>query len=445
MRAALVGGGRTVPQEFDFSNPALDLVDESVADHRLDERRARHGHRGRRGEDVHVHEDDRPVHDRPVRLADGRTTRPTTRPWTRQRPAAPAPRSPSRSPARRRPRSARCRRSSGGSSAWSARTTSRRCCRSRSARRAARRASAVTSTRQAMIDRRQGVHVRQRRRPPRHRAAGGEAERGDAVATAPRSPRRWRRPTPYSRRTARRVSLTDAREESGQVLDDQLEAYNNKCMTDHGTATTTDARSTGTSRTTTGTSGTGRSSTRTTTRPHPTRGYAEAPPRAGLRPVAAGGRPRKLGPMAARELRVTLCPVNTAGVPWTNYPGAAAARRRRAARRLRAVPAPPRGRLVARGGPSSSSLLGRQAKQWRRVRAAAAPHRRLPLLLRVDARTEVRAVRTPACVSSEGGGHALPRLRYPRQAARGAGLGPARRTPRWWVATTRSAGCRTRR
>ena len=51
---------------------------------------------------------------------------------------------------------------------------------------------------------------------------------------------------------------------------------------------------------------------------------------------------------SSERLRVTHCPVNVAGIPWDERPGAAAQGRRRAPRRLRARPAPPRGRLVAR-------------------------------------------------------------------------------------------------
>ncbi|HUH15269.1 MAG TPA: glycosyltransferase family 4 protein [Gaiellaceae bacterium] len=65
----------------------------------------------------------------------------------------------------------------------------------------------------------------------------------------------------------------------------------------------------------------------------------------------------------ARPLRVTLCPVNTAGVPWTN---AQALRRRGVDARLVVFE---RYKLHPEadwslGSPSSSLLLGRQARQW---------------------------------------------------------------------------------
>ena len=67
--------------------------------------------------------------------------------------------------------------------------------------------------------------------------------------------------------------------------------------------------------------------------------------------------------MAERPLRVTLCPVNTAGVPWTN---AQALRRRGVEARLVVFE---RYKLHPEADesleiPSNSLLLGRQAKQW---------------------------------------------------------------------------------
>ena len=67
--------------------------------------------------------------------------------------------------------------------------------------------------------------------------------------------------------------------------------------------------------------------------------------------------------MAERPLRVTLCPVNTAGVPWTN---AEALRRRGVDARLVVFE---RYRLHPEAdwsldAPSNSLLLSRQAKQW---------------------------------------------------------------------------------
>jgi glycosyltransferase involved in cell wall biosynthesis len=67
--------------------------------------------------------------------------------------------------------------------------------------------------------------------------------------------------------------------------------------------------------------------------------------------------------VAERPLRVTLCPVNTAGVPWTN---AEALRRRGVDARLvvfeRYTLHPEADWSL--DAPSNSSLLGRQAKQW---------------------------------------------------------------------------------
>ena len=67
--------------------------------------------------------------------------------------------------------------------------------------------------------------------------------------------------------------------------------------------------------------------------------------------------------MAERPLRVTLCPVNTAGVPWTN---AQALRRRGVDARLVVFE---RYKLHPEAdesldAPSNSLLLSRQAKQW---------------------------------------------------------------------------------
>ena len=120
---------------------------------------------------------------------------------------------------------------------------------------------------------------------------------------------------------------------------------------------------------------------------------------------------------------------------------AAAQGRRRAARRLRALQAPPRGRRVARPARRARPAA---ADPVARVRAAPPPHRRLPLLLRAHARAEIPAI--PALArEAEALGDALPRLRHPRQAARGARLGAARPTPGSSAPTTRSAGCPTPR
>ena len=190
------------------------------------------------------------------------------------------------------------------------------------------------------VDPLQGVDLDERRRPPRDRAAGGEAERG-------LRPGRLldRGDDGRSRRVpgdTQRLELSLLRgEEPGQGVDGDAREVQQPVHPGRRSSRQTRAAGTGTTRVTTGTSGTGRSSTGTTTRPTCLTRPPEAPPRAGLR-RSGGCRPRILARMPAR-LRVTLCPVNTAGVPWTNAAGAAAARRRRAARRLRALQAPPRG------------------------------------------------------------------------------------------------------
>ena len=130
------------------------------------------------------------------------------------------------------------------------------------------------------------------------------------------------------------------------------------------------------------------------------------------------GRPGRRRPartrVAERPLRVTHCPVNTAGVPWDERPGAAA----------RGVDA----RLVvfkryalhpeADGSlePPGNSLSQPAGAAVGGARAAAAAHRRLPLLLRADARAAVAPVPDPARGAQEVG-HALPRLGHPRQDA----------------------------
>ena len=74
-------------------------------------------------------------------------------------------------------------------------------------------------------------------------------------------------------------------------------------------------------------------------------------------------------------------------------PGAAATRRGRAARRLRALPAPPRGGLEPR---PARRLRPQAGGAVACARAAAAAHGRLPLLLRAHARAEVAPVPDPA-------------------------------------------------
>ena len=118
----------------------------------------------------------------------------------------------------------------------------------------------------------------------------------------------------------------------------------------------------------------------------------------------------------SRPLRVVHCPVNTAGVPWTNVQ----ALRRRGVdaslvvfNRYALHPEADRS-LELHGG-----LARRQLAQWQVARGAAAAHRPLPLHVRADARAAVAAVPDPAGVP-EALGDALPRLRHPRQDARGA-------------------------
>ena len=106
-------------------------------------------------------------------------------------------------------------------------------------------------------------------------------------------------------------------------------------------------------------------------------------------------------------------------------PGAPAQGGRRPARRLRALPPPPRGGLVAR---PARRVRPPAAHAVARARPPAPRDRRLPLLLRAHARAEVAAVPDPAR-ARQALGDALPRLRHPRQAAGRARLGEARRRP----------------
>ena len=122
--------------------------------------------------------------------------------------------------------------------------------------------------------------------------------------------------------------------------------------------------------------------------------------------------------MRKRPLRVVHCPVNTAGVPWSNVRGAPAARDRGVARRLQPLRAPPGGRPLARAPRRARPASGRPVA---RVRRAGPAHRPVPLHLRADARPPVAAVPAPARVR-EGVGDALPRLRHPREVTRGARL-----------------------
>ena len=135
------------------------------------------------------------------------------------------------------------------------------------------------------------------------------------------------------------------------------------------------------------------------------------------RAVSQGRCPRDM------TLRVTHCPVNIAGIPWENVQ---ALRRKGVDARLVVFErgrAPPRGRLVARP-PRPAAAAARAAV--RGVRAARAADGHLPLLLRADADPEVAAVPAPARAAQEER-LPLPRLRHPRQVARGARVRQARR------------------
>ena len=139
-----------------------------------------------------------------------------------------------------------------------------------------------------------------------------------------------------------------------------------------------------------------------------------------IRPDAAGAALLRPGRVGRREwdLRSNVhCPVNTAGVPWTNVQALRRGRRRKA-RRLRALQAPPGGRLVAR---PARRLRPPAADAVARARPAAPADRRLPLLLRAHARPEVAPVPDPARARQEVG-LPLPRLGHPRQDARRARL-----------------------
>src|SRR5438874_12530310 len=80
------------------------------------------------------------------------------------------------------------------------------------------------------------------------------------------------------------------------------------------------------------------------------------------------------------------------GNPVGERPGAAAEGRRRTARRLRALPPPPRGRLVARPHRRARTPPARTVAG---LRTAPPPDRRLPLLLRPDARSALGPVPAP--------------------------------------------------
>ena len=125
-------------------------------------------------------------------------------------------------------------------------------------------------------------------------------------------------------------------------------------------------------------------------------------------PLDTSRRPRRSGSRTA--------PVNIAGIPWENVQ---ALRREGVDARLVVFN---RGKLHPEADSSldrHGGLPRRLADPVRRARAAAAAHRRLPLLLRPDARAAVAPVPDPArCPQEER--LPLPRLRHPRQDARGA-------------------------
>ena len=117
-----------------------------------------------------------------------------------------------------------------------------------------------------------------------------------------------------------------------------------------------------------------------------------------------------------RPLRVVHCPVNTAGVPWTNVQ----ALRRRGIdaslvvfNRYTLHPEADRS-LELHGG-----LVRRQLAQWKVLAELLAAHRPLPLHLRADPGPAVAPVPDPAGVP-QALGDALPRVGHPRQDAGGA-------------------------
>ena len=123
--------------------------------------------------------------------------------------------------------------------------------------------------------------------------------------------------------------------------------------------------------------------------------------------------------------------------PVGERPGAAAQRRRRAARRLRARAAPSRGRLVARPPRAAAAAA---AAAVRRVRTPGTEHRRLPLLLRADARPEVDPVPAAPAAAASGACSttSAPTSAARRPASSRSASAPTRRSS---APTTRSAGC----
>ena len=115
-------------------------------------------------------------------------------------------------------------------------------------------------------------------------------------------------------------------------------------------------------------------------------------------------------------------PVNTAGIPWTNVQALRGRGDRRAARRLQPLRAAPGGRRRSR---APGGLVRQQATQWRAF-ARLAPktdifHFYFGLTLLP------KSVQFPlAARARQALGHALPRLRHPRQDAGAARVGAAR-------------------
>ena len=115
--------------------------------------------------------------------------------------------------------------------------------------------------------------------------------------------------------------------------------------------------------------------------------------------------------------------------------------RRRAARRLQPRAAPSRSGLVAR---PPRRLRATAAHAVARARATASAHRRLPLLLRADARAQVAAVPDPARDAQEVR-LPLPRLGHSRQDAGASSPTASAPTRRSSARSTRCAGCPRRR
>ena len=122
-------------------------------------------------------------------------------------------------------------------------------------------------------------------------------------------------------------------------------------------------------------------------------------------------------------LRVMHCPVNFAGIPWQNV---LALRRKGVDARLLVFNRELRHPEADLSLDRPRRLREAAAHAMARARAPAAAHRRLPLLLRPDARAEVAAVPDPPRDAEEVR-LPLPRLGHPRQDAGRARLRQARR------------------